>query len=249
MSHPGAVGCLLELAIRKAYIMSHALGGHKLVPRHTFPFKASRRSRPGEPLLISKVIPGSVASRCGSISPGDILLAVNGVSLEACSITDAARLLQTSEEIVTLRIKKPDEEPGATFSDEGFPSCPPSDANNDEIGGDVEYLSQSADEMAPSPQLATRARHRALAKRMQQKPMQQQQPQQQYPRIKKIPSASRMLMMQGQQQSTPQGSEGGSDSRRQNPSDSLSSDRFSENVSSGKWLVSLLIRLFSYAKP
>ncbi|KAL7060751.1 hypothetical protein AAHC03_09652 [Spirometra sp. Aus1] len=69
--------------------------------------QASMKSRPGEPLLISKVIPGSVASRCGSISPGDILLAVNGVSLEACGINEAVQLLQNSDEIVTLRIKKP----------------------------------------------------------------------------------------------------------------------------------------------
>ncbi|VDL88859.1 unnamed protein product [Schistocephalus solidus] len=69
--------------------------------------QASVKSRPGEPLLISKVIPGSVASRCGSISPGDILLAVNGVSLEACGINEAVQLLQNSDELITLRIKKP----------------------------------------------------------------------------------------------------------------------------------------------
>uniref|UniRef100_A0A183B3U8 PDZ domain-containing protein n=1 Tax=Echinostoma caproni TaxID=27848 RepID=A0A183B3U8_9TREM len=57
--------------------------------------------------LISKVIPGSVASRSGSINPGDILLAVNGVYLSSCSLAEAIRLLQSPlEEIVTLRIQK-----------------------------------------------------------------------------------------------------------------------------------------------
>ncbi|CAL8072076.1 unnamed protein product [Calicophoron daubneyi] len=69
--------------------------------------QASINKQDGQPLLISKVIPGSVASRSGSISPGDILLAVNGVHLSSCSLSEAIRLLQSpSEEIVTLKIEK-----------------------------------------------------------------------------------------------------------------------------------------------
>lgn len=48
-----------------------------------------------------------MASRSGSINPGDILLAVNGVYLSSCSLAEAIRLLQSpTEEIVTLRIQK-----------------------------------------------------------------------------------------------------------------------------------------------
>ncbi|CAH8574785.1 unnamed protein product [Dicrocoelium dendriticum] len=69
--------------------------------------QASIKKQDGQPLLISKVIPGSVASRSGSICPGDILLAVNGVHLASCSLSEAIRLLQASEEeIVTLRVQK-----------------------------------------------------------------------------------------------------------------------------------------------
>lgn len=198
---------------------------------------ASRKSRPGEPLLISKVIPGSVASRCGSISPGDILLAVNGVSLEACSITDAAHLLQTSEDIVTLRIQKPDEEAATPISDEGLLSCCQSDLEiirdddnefNLSLGGvgaldmndtqEDEILSQSADESIshlPGPLPRSTRRYRSQkAKQMQQR---------------YVGAASR-----SQQQLE---IEIGSDSRRGNPSDNLSSDRFSENMCSGKYTI------------
>ncbi|VDO02276.1 unnamed protein product [Rodentolepis nana] len=187
-------------------------------------------------MLISKVIPGSVASRCGSISPGDILLAVNGISLEACSITDAARLLQTSEEIVTLRIQKPDEEPATPISDEGLPSCCQSDLeivrdddNDFSLGGggggpfdanvtqDDEFLSQSADESishlpAPPPRPPRRYRGQRDKRSQQHR------------------HAAGTARNQQQQVE----SENGSDGRRANPSDSFSSDRFSENMCSGK---------------
>ncbi|VUZ48141.1 unnamed protein product [Hymenolepis diminuta] len=194
--------------------------------------QASRKSRPGEPLLISKVIPGSVASRCGSIHPGDILLAVNGVSLEACSITDAARLLQTSEEIVTLRIQKPDEDAATPISDEGLPSCCQSDLeivrddDNDfslGVGGpfdmndtlDDEFLSQSADESishlpAPPPRPPRRYQGQKIKRTQQHR-------------------HGGGTARNHQQQLE---SEIGSDARRGNPSDSFSSDRFSENMCS-----------------
>ncbi|KAF5406049.1 hypothetical protein PHET_00429 [Paragonimus heterotremus] len=71
--------------------------------------QASIKKQDGQPLLISKVIPGSVASRSGSISPGDILLAVNGIYLSSCSLSEAIRLLQSpTEEIVMLRVQKID---------------------------------------------------------------------------------------------------------------------------------------------
>lgn len=183
------------------------------------------------------MIPGSVASRCGSISPGDILLAVNGVSLEACSITDAARLLQTSEDIVTLRIQKPDEEAATPLSDEDLLSCCQSDLEivrdddndfgsgggggvdaNNEIQDD-EFLSQSADEsishLLPPPRMSRRYRS--------QKPKRTQ-----HRRVDTVPMTLRM-----QQQFQQLENEMGSD-RKGNPSDSLSSDWFSENMCSGE---------------
>ena len=161
-----------------------------------------------------------MASRCGSISPGDILLAVNGVSLEACSITDAARLLQTSEDIVTLRIQKPDEEVATPLSDEGILNCCQSDLeiirddDNDfgsaGVGGldaddaaqDEEFLSQSADESISHLPPPPRRHFGQKTKRTQHR--------------RGNTASSRMQV----------GTE--------NPSDSLSSDRLSENVCSGK---------------
>uniref|UniRef100_A0A5K3FNS9 PDZ domain-containing protein n=1 Tax=Mesocestoides corti TaxID=53468 RepID=A0A5K3FNS9_MESCO len=182
--------------------------------------QASRKSRPGEPLLISKVIPGSVASRCGSISPGDILLAVNGFSLEACSITDAARLLQTSEDIVTLRIKKPHDDLSMPLSDEGLPSCSQSDA--DVVNDDI--LSQSADDSGAHPPPRPPRRYRMP------KPKKSQ-----HRRLMRMPPATRMQLHQ-------QASEVGSD-RKANQSDSLSSDRFSENMCSDTFFEVHKVRL------
>ncbi|VEL12251.1 unnamed protein product, partial [Protopolystoma xenopodis] len=69
---------------------------------------ASLSKHPGAPLLISKVIPGGVASRCGVISPGDLLLAVDGVPLSTCSLAEAIHLLQSPQkESVLLTIEKP----------------------------------------------------------------------------------------------------------------------------------------------
>lgn len=53
------------------------------------------------------MIAGSVASRSGLITAGDMLLAVNGIYLSSCTLSEAISLLQSSnEEIVTLRIQK-----------------------------------------------------------------------------------------------------------------------------------------------
>lgn len=159
---------------------------------------------------------------------------MNGVSLEACSITDAARLLQTSEEIVTLRIQKPDEEIATPLSDEGMPSCCQSDleivhddedndfgsprfGRLDDIAQDEEFLSQSADEsishlpLGPSRRYLTQKIKKA----------------QQNKRAGNTSASSRMHQFQ---QAV---SEVGLD-RRDNASESLSSDRLSENACSGE---------------
>ena len=60
----------------------------------------------GEPLLISKVLPGSAACRCGCISPGDLLLALDKKPIEKCTLAEAVHLLQNSSDSLTVRIKK-----------------------------------------------------------------------------------------------------------------------------------------------
>ncbi|CAN7948850.1 unnamed protein product, partial [Ixodes pacificus] len=76
-----------------------------------------KHRRPGEPLLISDIKRGSVAHRTGTLQPGDHLLAIDCVRMDNCTIEDAAQILQASDEVVKLRIRKDDafcEEPDAT---------------------------------------------------------------------------------------------------------------------------------------
>ncbi|XP_077546378.1 glutamate receptor interacting protein isoform X3 [Haemaphysalis longicornis] len=76
-----------------------------------------KNRRPGEPLLISDIKHGSVAHRTGTLQPGDHLLAIDSVRMDNCTIEDAAQILQASEEVVKLRIRKDEafcEEPDAT---------------------------------------------------------------------------------------------------------------------------------------
>lgn len=73
----------------------------------------------GEPLLISSIKKGSVAHRTGTIQPGDKLLAINSIRMDACTVDDAAQILLECGEIVKLRIRKDDvfsEEPDVTGS-------------------------------------------------------------------------------------------------------------------------------------
>lgn len=80
-------------------------------------FPAPKNRRPGEPLLISDIKHGSVAHRTGTLQPGDHLLAIDSVRMDNCTIEDAAQILQASEEVVKLRIRKDEafcEEPDAT---------------------------------------------------------------------------------------------------------------------------------------
>ncbi|KAH8031145.1 hypothetical protein HPB51_013262 [Rhipicephalus microplus] len=65
-----------------------------------------KNRRPGEPLLISDIKHGSVAHRTGTLQPGDHLLAIDSVRMDNCTIEDAAQILQASEEVVKLRIRK-----------------------------------------------------------------------------------------------------------------------------------------------
>jgi len=44
--------------------------------------------------------------RTGSIQPGDKLLAIDNVRLDNCTLEDSARVLQDTQDIVKLTIKK-----------------------------------------------------------------------------------------------------------------------------------------------
>ncbi|KAK0399663.1 hypothetical protein QR680_003151 [Steinernema hermaphroditum] len=60
----------------------------------------------GEPVVINDIRTGSVAHRCGSIRPGDRILAIDNIPLDTCTVEEAMRLLQRSSDIVKLRVKK-----------------------------------------------------------------------------------------------------------------------------------------------
>ncbi len=47
-----------------------------------------------------------IFSRTGCIQPGDRLVAIDNVRMDNCSLEDAAQVLQNSEDIVKLKIKK-----------------------------------------------------------------------------------------------------------------------------------------------
>ncbi|XP_070557993.1 glutamate receptor-interacting protein 1-like isoform X2 [Ptychodera flava] len=65
-----------------------------------------KNRKAGEPLVISQVKKGSVTHRTGTLSPGDRLLAIDGIPLDNCSVEDAAQILHQCDEIVKLRVQK-----------------------------------------------------------------------------------------------------------------------------------------------
>ncbi|XP_056116591.1 glutamate receptor-interacting protein 2 isoform X5 [Rhinichthys klamathensis goyatoka] len=66
----------------------------------------SASKKPGEPLIISDIKKGSMAHRTGTLEPGDKLLAIDNIRLENCSMEDAVQILQLSEDLVKLKIRK-----------------------------------------------------------------------------------------------------------------------------------------------
>uniref|UniRef100_A0A8C1ZYQ8 Glutamate receptor interacting protein 2b n=1 Tax=Cyprinus carpio TaxID=7962 RepID=A0A8C1ZYQ8_CYPCA len=62
--------------------------------------------KPGEPLIISDIKKGSMAHRTGTLEPGDKLLAIDNIRLENCSMEDAVQILQQSEDLLKLKIRK-----------------------------------------------------------------------------------------------------------------------------------------------
>ncbi|CAH8442268.1 unnamed protein product [Schistosoma mattheei] len=103
---------LIQYTVADSVVPATGIFDVKLIRRSAslgINLQASINKTSGQPLLISKVIPGSVASRSGSINPGDILLAVNGIHLSSCSLSEAIQLLQSpDDDIIILRIQKMD---------------------------------------------------------------------------------------------------------------------------------------------
>ncbi|XP_060036614.1 glutamate receptor-interacting protein 2 isoform X6 [Erinaceus europaeus] len=60
----------------------------------------------GEPLIISDIKRGSVAHRTGTLEPGDKLLAIDSTRLDGCPLDEALQILQQSQDLVTLKIRK-----------------------------------------------------------------------------------------------------------------------------------------------
>ncbi|CAJ0583849.1 unnamed protein product, partial [Mesorhabditis spiculigera] len=58
----------------------------------------------GEPIYISYVLPGGVADLSGSVKKGDVLLAVNGVSLQNATHQQAAEALKNASNPITLTL-------------------------------------------------------------------------------------------------------------------------------------------------
>ncbi|CAH8444671.1 unnamed protein product [Schistosoma rodhaini] len=109
---------LIQYTVADSVVPATGIFDVKLIRRSVslgINLQASINKTAGQPLLISKVIPGSVASRSGSINPGDILLAVNGIHLSSCSLSEAIQLLQSpDDDIIILRIQKMDTYPSKT---------------------------------------------------------------------------------------------------------------------------------------
>ncbi|XP_076864539.1 glutamate receptor-interacting protein 2 isoform X3 [Brachyhypopomus gauderio] len=66
----------------------------------------SASKKPEDPLIISDIKKGSMAHRTGTLEPGDKLLAIDHMRLEGCSMEDAMQILQQSEDLVKLKIRK-----------------------------------------------------------------------------------------------------------------------------------------------
>ncbi|XP_066993611.2 glutamate receptor-interacting protein 1 isoform X2 [Anabrus simplex] len=109
------VSLQLEFDVADSVVPSSGVFNVKLAKRGNglgITITASKNRLPGEPLLISDIRRGSVAHRTGSLQPGDRLLAIDSVRLDQCSLEDTQQILQSSGDIVTLRVQKDD-----TFSD------------------------------------------------------------------------------------------------------------------------------------
>ncbi|XP_045146069.1 glutamate receptor-interacting protein 2 [Echinops telfairi] len=79
---------------------------------------SSSRKR-GEPLIISDIKKGSVAHRTGTLEPGDKLLAIDNIRLNNCPMEDAMQILRQCEDLVTLKVRKDEDNSGLGSEIEG----------------------------------------------------------------------------------------------------------------------------------
>lgn len=63
---------------------------------------------PSDPIVISALVDGGLASRTGAIQVGDRLLAINGNTTSGRSLDEATAMLQICGDLVTLKIARPD---------------------------------------------------------------------------------------------------------------------------------------------
>jgi C-terminal processing protease CtpA/Prc len=57
-------------------------------------------------IWISSLKKGGIACRMGTLKPGDVILAINGQSMEDCNLREAAHALRNAGDVVTLTISK-----------------------------------------------------------------------------------------------------------------------------------------------
>ncbi|XP_069141413.1 glutamate receptor-interacting protein 1-like isoform X2 [Argopecten irradians] len=69
----------------------------------------SGTDNPADPIIISDIIEGGLAERTAAIHIGDRLLAINGTTTRARTLTDATHMLQNAGDQVNLRIARPAE--------------------------------------------------------------------------------------------------------------------------------------------
>ncbi len=61
---------------------------------------------PYDAIVISQLTPGSLAARTGAIHEEDEILSINSTSLKFLTLSEAIRILQNADEIVTFKIKR-----------------------------------------------------------------------------------------------------------------------------------------------
>ncbi|KAK3104164.1 hypothetical protein FSP39_024955 [Pinctada imbricata] len=69
----------------------------------------SGTDNPGDPIVISDIIPKGLADRTGAIHIGDLLLAINNMSTKGRTLTEATVMLQNAGDLVNLKIARPQE--------------------------------------------------------------------------------------------------------------------------------------------
>lgn len=59
-----------------------------------------------KPIIISAIVDEGVAQKSGKLQVGDVVLAINGESIEGKPLSEATKLLQYIENVVDLKISR-----------------------------------------------------------------------------------------------------------------------------------------------